>query len=447
MEPIIKVEGVSKKYSRNANAHLGYGVGDLLRELTGRKRALALRPDEFWAAKDISFQLFPGDSIALVGRNGAGKSTLLKMLTGLTRPDTGKITLRGQVQALINLGAGFNNNLSGVDNIYTAGSLMGLNGLQIASLLDEIVDFSELEEFIDSPVGTYSTGMKARLGFSVAINLSPDILLIDEVLAVGDYAFQNKCFMRMEEVKKKGVTIVFVSHSHNRVIKLCDQAIWLHEGDVMEQGKSLDTVNAYLGFLDKKEQERVERAAEKQRKKEESDAINGMHADLKPDEAMDTDKKWIEKSVASAEGSLYGPVYISDEYVDEVKCELHIDGEPVDTVPIHSDVEIRFSFRLKKHVEGLCSTLVFFRKDGLRIAAIATLRDGRLKHIHQGHVYCTYWVTDLDFVPGEYVIMMPIAQGQEYLWREVVKEFYVSGGGDLFVGIKDLKHEYEIRVE
>jgi ABC-type transport system involved in cytochrome c biogenesis ATPase subunit len=155
-----------------------------------------LRPDEFWAVRDVSFDIEPGDSFALVGRNGSGKTTLLKMMNGLIKPDTGEIRMLRPVQALINLGTGFNPNLSGRDNVYNAASLMGLNRRETTAILDEVIAFSELEQFIDSPFQTYSSGMKARLGFAVAVHLAPEILLIDEILSVGDYAFQNKCFVK-----------------------------------------------------------------------------------------------------------------------------------------------------------------------------------------------------------------------------------------------------------
>ncbi len=220
---------MSKKYSRNRDAHLSYGITDLFREVFGRKGSTDLRRDEFLAVNDLSFFLNAGDSLAVVGRNGSGKTTLLKMMNGLTKLDTGTIIMEGRVQALISLGAGFNSALSGRDNIYNSASLMGLTSAETRAIFHEIVAFSELEEFIDSPVGTYSSGMTARLGFSVAVHLDPDILLIDEILAVGDYAFQNKCFIKIHELKQKGVTIVLVTHSHTHAIQLCEKAIWLHK--------------------------------------------------------------------------------------------------------------------------------------------------------------------------------------------------------------------------
>ena len=182
MKPVVIAEDISKKYSRNADTHLSYGVSDLFRELFGRNSERALRTDEFFAVDSVSFHLYPGDSLALIGRNGSGKTTVLKMLNGLIKPDKGSIVMDGRVQALINLGAGFNPALSGRDNIYSSSSLMGLSSKETAAIVDEVVEFSELEEFIDSPVGTYSSGMKARLGFSVCVHLKPDILLIDEIL-------------------------------------------------------------------------------------------------------------------------------------------------------------------------------------------------------------------------------------------------------------------------
>ena len=232
MQPNVVVENLSKKYSTNANAHLAYGASDLFREITGQSSNLTLRKDEFLAVDNVSFQLYPGDTFALIGRNGSGKTTLLKMMNGLTKPDGGKVTVRGRAQALINLGAGFNANLSGRDNIFNSAALMGMSQKRTRAIVDEIVEFAELEDFIDSPLGTYSSGMKSRLGFSVAVSLKPDILFVDEILSVGDYAFRNRCFARMQQLKRQGVTIVLVSHSHNSVIQLCQRAMWLHKGSL-----------------------------------------------------------------------------------------------------------------------------------------------------------------------------------------------------------------------
>ena len=253
MRPVIVVENVSKKFSRKINTHLNYGIRDLMAEILGRNRDTQLRQDEFLAVDDLSFALYPGDSFALIGRNGCGKTTTLNMLNGTLKPDAGKIIIDGQVQALIALGAGFDPKLSGRENIFNAAAVLGLKHKETRAIIDEVVDFAELDDFIDSPVQTYSSGMYARLGFSVAVHLKPEILLIDEILSVGDHAFQNKCFTKMQQLKKEGLTIVLVSHAHTRVIQLCEKAIFMHQGKTVKAGPSKEVVKAYLSFLDDQE--------------------------------------------------------------------------------------------------------------------------------------------------------------------------------------------------
>ena len=234
MNPIIQVEHLHKKFSRNMDKHKSYAVKDLFGEIIGLSSSNEeLRKDEYWAVKDLSFKLYEGESIAFVGRNGCGKTTTLKMLAGLIKPDKGKVTIHGRVQALIALGAGFNPRLSGRDNIFNSAAVQGFSRKETQLIVDEIVDFAELEDFIDSPVQTYSSGMHARLGFAVAVHLKPDVLLIDEILAVGDFSFQNKCFAHMQKLKKSGVSIILISHSHTHIIQMCDNCFWLEKGNVM----------------------------------------------------------------------------------------------------------------------------------------------------------------------------------------------------------------------
>ena len=185
----------------------------------------------------ISFEVKKGEAIGLIGHNGCGKSTTLKLLTKIMYPDSGTIEMRGRVSSLIELGAGFHPDMSGRDNIYTNASIFGLTKKEIDARLDDIIEFSELEEFIDNPVRTYSSGMYMRLAFSVAINVDADILLIDEILAVGDAAFQAKCFNKLREVKAKGTTIVIVSHTMSQIEQICDRSIWIHDGIIKEEGK------------------------------------------------------------------------------------------------------------------------------------------------------------------------------------------------------------------
>lgn len=242
-EVLVRVENVSKKFCRSLKKSLWYGMQDIASEVLGRKYEHELRPDEFWSVKDVSFELRRGECLGLIGRNGAGKSTLLRMLNGLIKPDRGRIEIRGRVNALIALGAGFNPILTGRENIYVNASVLGLSKQEINEKIDEIIDFAEIGEFIEAPVQSYSSGMQVRLGFAVATALHPDVLILDEVLAVGDAAFRVKCFNRMHEVLKNAA-VIFVSHSMPQITRICNHALLLQQGKVLESSRELGRVIA-----------------------------------------------------------------------------------------------------------------------------------------------------------------------------------------------------------
>lgn len=231
--PLIQVSGLSKKFCTDLRTSLKYGVQDLAAEMVGRERSHQLRPKEFWALNDVSFELHRGECLGLLGRNGAGKTTLLKMLNGLMKPDKGRIELRGRVGALIALGAGFNPVLTGRENIFVNAAVLGIPSSVVRQRLDEIIAFAELEDFIDMPVQNYSSGMNVRLGFSVAaVLLEPDILFLDEVLAVGDIGFAMKCLNRVREMMARSA-VIFVSHSMPMVSSFCTRALVMQRGRVM----------------------------------------------------------------------------------------------------------------------------------------------------------------------------------------------------------------------
>lgn len=245
-DTLVRVDGVSKKFCRSLKKSLWYGMQDLGREITGHRHGgnRELRPDEFWAVKDVSFELKRGECLGLVGHNGAGKTTLLKMLNGLVKPDAGKIEMRGRVGAIIALGAGFNPILTGRENIYVNGSVLGLSKQDIDRKIDEIIDFSEIEEYIDMPVQGYSSGMAVRLGFSIATTINTDVLILDEVLAVGDENFQAKCFKRIGELLAESA-VILVSHQAHHIKKNCDAAILLERGRCLVQGAPDDVLKEY----------------------------------------------------------------------------------------------------------------------------------------------------------------------------------------------------------
>jgi lipopolysaccharide transport system ATP-binding protein len=237
-EVLVKVEGVSKKFCKDLKTSLWYGVKDLFSGLRGNQEDGVLRPKEFWAVKDINFELRRGECLGLIGHNGAGKSTLLKILNGLINPDAGTVTMRGRVGALIELGAGFNPILTGRENIYNNGAVLGFTRKEIDAKVEAIIDFSEIREFIDMPVQNYSSGMKVRLGFAVAAQMEPDVLIIDEVLAVGDVGFRYKCLNAIGEIMKNSA-VIFVTHSMPQIYRICTEIMLMNKGMVIEYGNNL----------------------------------------------------------------------------------------------------------------------------------------------------------------------------------------------------------------
>ena len=221
------------------------------RRANGRPSAISGNQD-FWALRNITFSVRDGESLAIIGRNGAGKSTLLQVLTGIYKPDEGAVEKKGTI-GLLQLGTGFHPDLTGQENIYLNGAILGLKKREIDSIYDSIVDFSELGGFIDTPTKNYSSGMTARLGFSIAINIKPDILMIDEVLSVGDQGFRKKSRQKLEEIREMGKTVILVSHSLNDVKKICDRAICLDRGKIVYEGKTAEAAVFYQDLVSKEE--------------------------------------------------------------------------------------------------------------------------------------------------------------------------------------------------
>lgn len=249
-EIVLSVKGVSKKFCRNLKRSLFYGVRDIASDLTGiRSKSNSLRPKEFWAVDDVSLQLRKGEALGLVGKNGSGKSTLLRIIAGLIKPDLGTVEVKGRLAPLIALGAGFNPILTGRENIYANMAILGLSKKEIDERFDDVVEFAEIGEAIDAPVQTYSSGMAARLGFASAIHTEPDILLIDEVLAVGDVRFRIKCVRRLAELRQKGTSFIMVSHNHDALGSICDAGIYLLQGKSVTSGTIRSVLDKYESDL------------------------------------------------------------------------------------------------------------------------------------------------------------------------------------------------------
>ncbi len=246
MGNLIEVNGLSKRF-RRYHARRPWTLQEAL--LGGLRR---MKPVEYlWALKEVSFRVSPGCMLGVIGPNGAGKSTLLRLIGGVGQPDAGSVVVRGRVGALLDLGAGFHPDLTGRENVFVSGVISGLTRREVAERFDSIVDFAELEEFIDSPLRTYSTGMQMRLGFAVAVHTKANILLIDEVLAVGDISFQQKCLMRIKQFRAQGCAIILVSHDEGPIKEFCDEALWLHGGHVMAHGPTDTVVSQYVAEMTK----------------------------------------------------------------------------------------------------------------------------------------------------------------------------------------------------
>jgi len=258
MMPIVSVHSISKKY-RIGLKQPYYSLRDaIVRVITKpfqilwKQKTSGLKQDEFWALKDISFDIQAGESVGIIGRNGAGKSTLLKILSRITPPTEGEITLRGRVASLLEVGTGFNPELTGRENIYLNGAILGMKQWEIKKHFNSIVEFAEIEKFLDTPVKRYSSGMYMRLAFAVAAHLTPEILIVDEVLAVGDTAFQKKCIGKMDEVAKSGRTVLFVSHNMGAIRQLCSKVVVLERGKKIYEGPVEKGIAKYLASVEQK---------------------------------------------------------------------------------------------------------------------------------------------------------------------------------------------------
>lgn len=261
MPPAIKVENLSKSYLVGHNSSQGEkytalrdvvsrNVRNLARKtrdmLTGRQIVQGDEVEEFWALRDINFEIQQGDRVGIIGRNGAGKSTLLKILSRITEPTRGRVTIHGRVASLLEVGTGFHPELTGRENIYLNGAILGMSRKEIQRKFDEIVDFAEVEKFLDTPVKRYSSGMYVRLAFAVAAHLEPEILVVDEVLAVGDAQFQKKCLGKMNEIGKTGRTVLFVSHNLGAIETLCSSSVYLKQGEIIDAGSTTAVVEHYI---------------------------------------------------------------------------------------------------------------------------------------------------------------------------------------------------------
>ena len=339
--------------------------------------------------KGVTLEIEKGEVVGLVGHNGCGKSTLLKLMTKIIYPDKGKIEINGKISSLLELGAGFHPDMTGRENIYTNASIFGLTKKEIDARLDDIIEFSELEEFIDSPVRTYSSGMYMRLAFSVAINVDADILLIDEILAVGDARFQAKCFNKMLELKKSGITIVIVSHDLGSIERLCNRAIWIENGKIRDKGIPHDIVAEYLDdIMNKDKNEKI--------KIKPKDKANEQEKNKKESEEKNIEKK-EDKKDKNRTGN-------KDVEIIDIKL-LNEKDEVSDTY--NSDEKLKIQVKYKRNNSKLKDSVFgfgIFRNDGLNCYGTNTFIDnfGKIKIQDEGIVEIE--IEKIQLLEGEYDI-------------------------------------------
>lgn len=311
---VIKAENLSKKFCRSLKHVMLYGAKDIACNMAGlSSHSEKLRDGEFWAVDDVSFEIKRGETLGIIGPNGSGKSTMLKMINGIFMPDRGRIEIKGRVGALIEVGAGFHPMLTGRENIYVNGAILGVRKKEIDEKFDEIVDFADIGDFIDAPVKHYSSGMHVRLGFSIAVNVLPEILLIDEVLSVGDINFQNKSLKRLSEIKEKANAVIFVSHNLDHVQNLCQKVIVLNNGRVVFYG---DTYKALLKYHE------ISREARLQSMKKENRRFEGIG------------------------GYSTGEIELMDYGL------LNSSGEKINKIKMGVDVDLFFDLKVYKKIEN-----------------------------------------------------------------------------------------------
>lgn len=325
MRPIIKVESLGKEYKIGSRSDQFMTLRDTISNLwqapfrSGARKRDVGGSGRIWALRDVSFEVLPGEIIGIVGRNGAGKSTLLKILSRITEPTTGQIDIYGRVGSLLEVGTGFNPELTGRENVYLNGAILGMRRREIDRKFDEIVEFSEVDKFIDTPVKHYSSGMYMRLAFGVAAHLEPEILIVDEVLAVGDFSFQKKCIGKISAVAREGRTVLFVSHNIVALRSLCHRGIWLKDGRLERMGDVDEVVNSYLQQDNRTRHEKIWDEAG-------GETESGEHSDPEKPEESEVSMRLvrIEPMTQSAEDriTVQVPIRIAFEYVNRIPDNL-----------------------------------------------------------------------------------------------------------------------------
>jgi ABC-type polysaccharide/polyol phosphate transport system ATPase subunit len=404
--PAIVVDNVSKRfrlYRERANS--------LKERLTARRR-LRSKFADFWALRDISVTIPKGTTYGFIGHNGSGKSTLLRLMAGIHPPTSGTVETHGRISALLELGAGFHPELSGRENVYLNGSILGLTRREVNAVIDQIIDFAGLEDFIDSPVKHYSSGMYVRLGFAVAVHVKPDILMIDEVIAVGDEEFQRRCFEHLYQLKRDGVTIVLVSHSAPLMEQMCDRLVWLDHGKLMAEGDPPAVVRKYLDKVNVAENERL--------------ATTGETEAVAPDP-----RRW-----GSREIEILGVDYLDSS------------GARLTSASTGDRLVVRIRYRARDAITDPVFALGFYNEAGVNVAGPNTGFAGVATGVVRGEGHVDYVIPRLSLMPGGWRVSVAVwdqSMMHTYDQWEKVFELRVQPGSSVErFGLADLQGQWEI---
>lgn len=424
---VVDIVGLSKSFRRRTRARSGYTtVKSALTDLIFRRRGGSHKGSEnpgspdgiptTHAIKDLTLRIPAGASVGLIGRNGSGKSTFLKLVTGIYKPDQGTVSVKGRVAALIELGAGFHPDFTGRENLMLAGVMHGLSREEIAARFDDIVSFAELEHVIDDPVRTYSSGMFMRLGFSIAVHTDPDVLLVDEVLAVGDAGFIAKCKDRIAELRKQGKTLVLVTHDLDAVERWCDEVIWLHGGEVKDRGYPRRVIDSYRHFIEKGEEIELLKDAE----------LRENTADAQEDAASAGDATSPDSPEAVVERARWGSREIEITTVDARGC----DGASHRVFHPNDPVEIVINYRRHADERDVVFGIGIHRTDGLTVYGTNTeIERVALPALREtGEVVCR--IDRLGLLEGAYIIDVAVhrTDGYPFDYHKAAVNFSVRSG-------------------
>jgi ABC-type polysaccharide/polyol phosphate transport system ATPase subunit len=368
----IRFDGVSKEFTLRHERSRSFQ--ELFLNMLRLKRTS--NREKFWVLRDVSFEIKPGEMVGIVGDNGAGKSTLLKLISRIIEPTSGHIEVNGRVSALLELGAGFHPDLTGRENIYLNGSILGFSRAEMDHIYDDILEFSELERFIDVPVKHYSSGMYMRLGFSIAIHVRPDILLVDEILAVGDQAFQLRCLDKINEMRRRGITIVLVTHDLDTVREMCDRAIWLDDGLIQAEGPVTHVLEEYMARVRAEDDEALHKA--------EAGLQDGAAEDDEDDESA---WRW-----GSREGEIVGVQFLDDQ------------GQERRTFQTGERFAVRLHFSVPQRIDRPQFGLALYHANGFHINGPNTVFSGLEIEAVEGQGYVDYVIECLPLLEGTYLV-------------------------------------------